>query len=329
MKISVIIPVFNAENYVTQSVESVKCQSYSDMEIIIINDGSTDNSLKICSKLAITDYRIKIINQSNKGAAAARNAGIAQASGSYIIFLDADDIWLDRDGIQKLVLMLKENPQADFLVFLHAILSKAGIKSKESFSNYNLPLSQNKNEILRHLIRNNQFVSSAWIQIIKLSFLKNNDLYFEAGLYCEDLDWILRLWEKAQKVKFINLRFYGYRRYQASFSNKHLIKQTRDNINIIERWVDRDLDIAFKMAILPFLSECLSSLYKNFIFTNKTFKNEIETKLKSLSFLLQYSSNKKAIRVYSTYKIFGFKISVTAWGLYTFFKKRLLSVSRG
>ena len=91
MSVSIIMPVYNAEKFLPRSIESVIHQSYRPIELILVNDGSTDSSEAICRKYALEDPRIKVLSQKNKGPAAARNRGVRQASGDFVFFLDADD----------------------------------------------------------------------------------------------------------------------------------------------------------------------------------------------------------------------------------------------
>ena len=91
MKVSIVVPVYNVEKYLDRCIKSILNQKYQDMEIILINDGSTDNSLAICEKYREQDSRIIIINKANQGLSAARNDGVAAASGEYIMFIDSDD----------------------------------------------------------------------------------------------------------------------------------------------------------------------------------------------------------------------------------------------
>ncbi|MCG7630325.1 glycosyltransferase family 2 protein [Epibacterium sp. MM17-32] len=106
--VSVIMPVFNARMTLEQSVASVMAQVFADWELILIDDGSQDGSAELCAQLARTDPRIRLLCQSaNSGAAAARNAGLAQAKGQYIAFLDADDLWLE-DKLQRQIAFMQE-----------------------------------------------------------------------------------------------------------------------------------------------------------------------------------------------------------------------------
>ena len=115
--ISIIIPIYNKEKFITETIKSIFFQNYKDWECIIIDDNSTDGSLKLIQNLTVEDNRFKIIeNKINKGACFCRNQGIKSASSEYIIFLDADDYLLN-DCLNKRLIKFNDNPSADFLVF--------------------------------------------------------------------------------------------------------------------------------------------------------------------------------------------------------------------
>lgn len=116
MKISIVIPVYNKAPYLEKCLESVVNQTYKNLEIIIINDGSTDHSLEICEKYAKEDDRINLISQENKGASAARNKGIETAKGEWIYFLDADD-YLELNLFQTIIDKIKQYPDTDIIHF--------------------------------------------------------------------------------------------------------------------------------------------------------------------------------------------------------------------
>lgn len=101
IKISVIIPVYNVEKYLTQCINSVISQSYRNLEIILIDDGSSDNSSQMCDDFARQDSRIKVIHKINGGLSSARNAGIKIATGDYLLFLDSDDYWDSVDAMKE------------------------------------------------------------------------------------------------------------------------------------------------------------------------------------------------------------------------------------
>ena len=109
-KVSIIIPVYNVEGYLIKCIQSIVKQTYSNIEIILINDGSTDESGSICKKMEEIYYNIKVINQNNKGVSAARNAGLKESVGDYIMFVDPDD-WCEPNMVERMVDSIKD---ADF-----------------------------------------------------------------------------------------------------------------------------------------------------------------------------------------------------------------------
>ncbi|MBR0480613.1 glycosyltransferase family 2 protein [Candidatus Saccharibacteria bacterium] len=118
--VSIVTPVFNAEKYLEETVKSVQTQTYSNWELFLINDGSTDNSLKIAKNLAKTDKRIKVISIKNSGAAVARNTGIEQAKGDYLCFIDADDLWKPEKLEKQLKFMQEKDCEFSFTSYAFA-----------------------------------------------------------------------------------------------------------------------------------------------------------------------------------------------------------------
>lgn len=129
MKYTLIIPVYNVEKYLDRCLNSIINQSYKDLEIILINDGSTDNSLDICYKYATNDPRIKVFNQENQGVACARNIGLENATGDYLMFIDSDD-YIERDAVEIINKCLTSN-NYDLLIFNYKILNSSTGKIEE------------------------------------------------------------------------------------------------------------------------------------------------------------------------------------------------------
>jgi len=116
-KVSIVIPIYNVENYVRKSIESVIYQTESDIEIILVDDGSTDSSGKICDEYASQDSRIRVIHKKNGGLSSARNAGVKIATSEYVMFLDGDD-YLKNSAVERLYHTALEYP-SDFVQFLY------------------------------------------------------------------------------------------------------------------------------------------------------------------------------------------------------------------
>ena len=112
--VSIIVPAYNADRFINETIDSILKQTYDSWELIIVNDGSTDKTKEIIGKYISSDSRIRIINQSNKGVSIARNTGIENAQGQFIALLDADDLWLE-DNLKEKVNLLLSNAKPDFV----------------------------------------------------------------------------------------------------------------------------------------------------------------------------------------------------------------------
>ena len=117
MLVSFIIPVYNVESYIHQCVESIKRQTYKKIEIILVDDGSPDNSPEICDTFAQKDSRIKVLHKLNGGLSDARNSGLQMASGDYVVFIDGDDFWVDEKQLELLMSVVNKNKDCDFIGF--------------------------------------------------------------------------------------------------------------------------------------------------------------------------------------------------------------------
>lgn len=114
--ISVIVPIYNTEIYLRQCLDSILCQTYANIEIILIDDGSTDNCPEICDEYAQKDHRIKVIHNQNGGQISARKAGVAEATGEYIAFVDSDD-WIDIDAFERVLMSVNEANAPDIIAY--------------------------------------------------------------------------------------------------------------------------------------------------------------------------------------------------------------------
>ena len=117
MLVSFIVPVYNVENYISQCVESIRKQTYVNIEIILVDDGSPDNSPEICDNLAVKDSRIKVLHKVNGGLSDARNAGLQMAAGEYVVFIDGDDFWVDEKQLEILMSVVRKNRDCNFIGF--------------------------------------------------------------------------------------------------------------------------------------------------------------------------------------------------------------------
>lgn len=201
-KVSVIIPVYNVEKYLTRCLQSVCGQTMKDIEIICVNDGSTDNSAHILAEFAAQDSRVKVITQENRGLSEARNRGLDVAEGQYIAFVDSDD-FVAPIFVQTLVTAAEETNSdivnCNFIkVTDETVLKQSKNTDVQVFAN---PLQQ-------LLIKSNYLKFNVWNKLYKRSFI--GEFRFAKGLYFED--WIFNtcLFAKAQKLAYVKAQLYGY-----------------------------------------------------------------------------------------------------------------------
>ena len=216
-KVSVIIPVYNIEEYVERCLMSVVNQTYYNLEIIVVNDGSKDNSLEICEKISRSDKRIQIITQPNGGLSAARNTGLKNASGKYVMFVDGDD-WIDLHCIESAVSNIADS---DIFIFSFVREYKNKTVPTQIFDNDYLEF---KGETLNGLVRrlvgpiSNEMkrphkiedLNPAWNKLYKTDLIKEIKFVNTKEIGTEDLWYNILAFSKSKKIIFKNVLLYHY-----------------------------------------------------------------------------------------------------------------------
>lgn len=221
--ISVIIPVYNVKGYLERCVESVLTQDYKNIEVIIVDDGSTDGSAEICEALASKDNRIVVIHQINAGISAARNAGIKKSSGDYISFIDSADFW-DGDCLSFLFSLLVEN-NADISICAVRHIGFPGQKDKEVFTDN---VSSYEGNIITSniILGRNGFSGSACHTLFKGDICRNN-FFYEGHMY-EDLEYMVRVSLGISKAVVSKKRKYNYFYRPNNSSSTSTLKRLND-----------------------------------------------------------------------------------------------------
>ncbi|MDR0546300.1 MAG: glycosyltransferase [Dysgonamonadaceae bacterium] len=210
MIISVIIPCFNGEKYIAQCIENVLDQTYKQLEIIVINDGSTDKSTEIAEKYS---DKIKIVHQKNSGLAASRNVGIDTASGDYIHFLDVDD-WLNLQYYEE---MMKAVSLTNAEIAVGGVINEIRQKRTQIYENQNIAMTIDDKLTLTNVGK----YGYAWRYLFKTNFLKENNLRFEEGRLIEDLAFSLQAVYFANKIVSVPNAVYTYKyRENSIMSNR-------------------------------------------------------------------------------------------------------------
>ena len=224
--ISVIIPVYNVEKYLIECLDSVCNQTFRDLEIICVNDGSTDNSLNILQRYAKRDSRIKIISQENEGLGSARNTGLTHANGEYVCFIDSDD-FLFNDSIEKMYINVQSN-NSDLVIFRFNLFdegqfSPGGFGLDKMFGNRDyLNFTFNYKNLVKFLLNANFAV---WSKLYKREFLEEYNFTFPVGIAYEDVLFHVKTLIKADSISFVPEFLYNYRS-----SNEDSIMHNNDNI---------------------------------------------------------------------------------------------------
>lgn len=216
--ISVIIPVFNTEKYIEDCLQSISKQSFTDFEILAINDGSTDSSLEILEKYQEKETRLHIFSQENSGVSVARNLGIEKAKGDYIAFIDSDDT-IDKFYLERLYKSITSKENID--------MSICGFEGT-SITKYNECEIQLNEDALQHIINlfSNYLLFTPVCKFYKSEIIKNNNLRFVEKLqYSEDVLFNLAYLKKSTVLKSIDYVGYNYRILQSSLSKKSDIEK--------------------------------------------------------------------------------------------------------
>ena len=235
---SIIVPVYNTEKYINETLNSVLSQNYSNFEIVCVNDGSTDDSLKILNQLSNTDSRVKVIDIKNGGPANARNVGLQNAQGDYILFLDSDDL-MEQNALEKINKQIIKNHQPNLLVFSATVFNTDNIPDwvTDSITAYNHVKSDKA--CYSSLFEEPTATPFLWNKAYKNSFLKDNNISFNTTITIgEDQSFLFRVFTHAGKVVFNSDKIYKYRwqrpnSLMSSFKNK-LFDTTKNHIKLVE-----------------------------------------------------------------------------------------------
>lgn len=214
--LSVIIPVYNTEKYLIKCLDSVINQTFKSMEVICVNDGSTDNSLDILKKYQSIDDRVKIINKKNGGLSSARNIGIEHAQGSYITFVDSDD-FIESNAYQD-TLYCFDNSKVDLVYFSTRLVIEDNISRTQDqryFEHKYTGLVNLSNDVIAKMD------VCAWNKIYKLSIIKKYDIRFPNGLWYEDNPFFWSYALVSDSAFFVNDKFYNYLIRTGSIMSQH------------------------------------------------------------------------------------------------------------
>jgi glycosyltransferase involved in cell wall biosynthesis len=264
--VSIIIPVYNAEKYIEACLKSILIQEYDNIQILIINDGSTDESLNLIKKYADIDERIVVVSTNNSGQGHARNLGVSLSKGDVISFVDADDT-VSADYISKNIQLF--NKDIDFVQY--------PVKYKANQSNayirfQNVIEYSNNNEVLKSFFEHNAISWVVWDKLYSRSFIKK--FQFNEEMIYEDNLFMLNVVANAKKVVLSNKGLYNYNSHETSTSNlgSSLYKKNIDTLVVLEQAVLLICEKVFlnKSILVDFVSRYIN-VYKSIKISNNQY----------------------------------------------------------
>lgn len=256
LMLSVIVPMHNAGELLEPFLQSLLAQDERRLEVIIINDGSTDGSAEIARRYAGRYSHITIIDQINAGVSVARNAGLAVASGKYVAFPDADDLLAPE--MYSTLIEMAENNQLDVMQCngeryftqqneLKEIIPAARLSSTGVISGV---------QWFERALKTRKFIHVVWLAIYRLDFIKQHRLYFEPGLHHQDIPWTTEVMFNAQRVQYLSTPLYRQRVHDRSISNRRRtgaanVEYQRHYMKIVEMLVALNRRYADKIRLRP------------------------------------------------------------------------------
>lgn len=231
--VSIIIPIYNVEMYIEECINSVLMQTFKDFEILLIDDGSTDSSGKLCDDVVLIDDRIKVFHKSNGGLSSARNYGIKKASGDYIMFLDSDDYWLDTN----ILFLLVEKAERENLDVIRGEYVSVDEKGNKLYTPNLLVHSRNLNDVVLSSYEMMKYVINgyffSWLFLFRKSVI--DDFRFDENRrFQEDIDFAIKVFSKNLRCGYLPVQFYAYRQRNHSIMSTPRISNLEGSFTLCD-----------------------------------------------------------------------------------------------
>ncbi|SEP67187.1 Glycosyltransferase involved in cell wall bisynthesis [Virgibacillus subterraneus] len=265
-KVSVVVPIYKVEKYIHRCIESILNQTYFNLEVILVDDGSPDNCGAIAANYKKSDPRIKVIYKENGGLSDARNHGMKRATGEFTMFVDSDD-WLENNMIESLV-KCSQAYQAEVVqsAFFYAHEDKLLLDNRYH-NEHDAPIQLDNRKLMYELVINERVKNFAWGKLYKTKLI--NDIPFQKGVLFEDVFWAHQVMQRVEKFVLLHKPlYYYYQRYDsivASYTPRNLdiIKGLKERHRFIENYYQGLTDESYK-AILN-----MSFIHYNLLLLNR------------------------------------------------------------
>lgn len=307
---SIIVPIYNVEKYLVECIESLVNQNFDNFELILVDDGSPDKCGQICDSYKSKNLNVRVIHKVNGGLSDARNAGLREAVGDYVIFIDSDDYICDNNFLLKLANIIKEkNP--DLIMYG----MKKYYEDKKIYEEKNILSVDTSKSLIHNMIEQNYFKASSCDKVIKRKIINDNKMAFPYGKLSEDIEWCARLLKiiNFDNIAVLNENVYVYRQRESSITKTLKEKHVLDIITMIENEKVDDKD-SKSMILNSYLAYEYSVVFAvtGFIKVNQTLKKRI----KSNSEILKYDICNKVKLVNKLVKFFGLNLAPIVLGIY-------------
>ncbi len=326
--VTIVIPIYNVGKYLEECVGSVKAQTFSNIEILLVDDGSTDGSSEICDRLAEGDERVRVIHKENGGAASARNLGIYEAKGKYVMFLDGDD-WLDKDTVKTVAGCAEEN-DLDVVRFNYVReFSGKKLVKRNTFLEEKVYQDDECLEVCRQILgltgkelehpENMNFLASCGFNMYRTELLRDSGVLFipiqETGSFVDGL-FNFCVFMKVKRFAYIDKSFYHYRKTNESAATARYRQNYLQRQTVLFEKIKKQIE---ENGMTEFFSEAynnrivLSSM--EIAFNAMRQKAGFSSKYREIKSMLKHPDFKKA------YKNFSLKPMKLKWKVYFFFIK--------
>ena len=313
--VSFVVPVYKAEKYLDRCVQSILNQTYRHFEIILVDDGSPDNSGIICDHLEKEHSQIKTIHQKNGGASSARNRGLRECVGDFVVFLDSDDYWDDKNGLQKIVDLVEA--ETDVVIFA----------SKDYYDDdsllvpdrYDYPSIMNNMapmECLEYMVTHDLLNMHSSKRAYRRSFLTDNNLFFVEGIRTEDVELGLRVADCLPNYKFLNEKLYVYNHHEDSVTTTIGQKHLEEYYRIVTTYANYSFRNSEVAELLLSYVAYQYSLLLAFVNTIKPKnKEKLLSDLKPFVFLFRYQAYPRTKIISKAYRLFGYRMTGILLGI--------------
>ena len=313
---SIVIPVYNTVRELERCVNSITVQKYSDFEVILVDDGSTDGSGELCDRLSARDDRIRTIHKENGGCSEARNTGIRAAQGEYLMFVDSDDMWDDENALGDIAEIIAEQKQVDVVCFGVAIYNEDGSLVKVRKPTLPEHADQSKAGLLKHLIFTNQYFSASYVKVLSRRLVFEKDLFFVGGLLSgEDIEWSARVMVLCDALAIYPSAFYKrIQRSEGSITAAIGKKNIMDILSSIESGVAYAEKYSEDEKLLALYREYWAYQYAMLIGLAPVMKEDADfetvmLRMEKLAWLLKYDNVRKVRLVRICKKVVGLRLT--------------------